>query len=261
MLDAGVHMLSTALDLLLEQQSERGLGQLIVVSSDSGAMTASIGTVLDAYVEHQLLSTYRVLVLADGAMRPIGNITSQNDADAVHTVLRRLMLTIKRDGAQLHLITAGFCRLSVLAVALAQTLFDEADAIWLLHTSEAYARRGALHPESLGDAQLIRVPDTRHSGYPPSEFERQRKFIDHDLSNRERQIVTLIARDRYTNRQIAHMLHLSDKTIENRLHADIFPRLRQFLGLAAYMPITRQDLIATFALYFAGQQRLSTFER
>lgn len=184
----------------------------------------------------------------DGAIIP--DIYTQEDADAVFTTLRRAVREQKRAGRLIHLNAAGGRKgMTLYAMAAAQMHFDAEDRLWLLASSEAFQASRALHPRSADDARLIPIPVYRFADRTRSEFERKRAFLNQRLTGRERQIVEGIARHRWTARQIADALDLSEKTVENRIYEDIFPELRAFLGRE---DVSRQDIVAEFAPYFAA---------
>lgn len=152
----------------------------------------------------------------------------------------------------------------------AQLLFDESDRCWHLMSEDRLIHEGALHAAAGEQVALVPVPVLLWSALPPvatalaltddpfqavalqhslvrhEERERLREWALRALSDAQRELLWLMAREGLSNDQLARRLFRSSSTIANQITA-ILREFRSFRRIPDKVYLDSRSLIATFA--------------
>lgn len=154
-------------------------------------------------------------------------ITSQDIEDAFNS-LYTLIRQHKQLGNTIHLCIAGGRKTTtVFALSVAYALFDDTDYIWHLVSHPSIIQSKAMHAST--GVQLISVPFL-NSPVDDDQRHHVTTFLNHVLTDVEREIVILMIREGLTNKEIADRLYKSIKTIANQL-TTIYEKMRLHFAL------------------------------
>jgi CRISPR-associated protein Csx14 len=209
----------------------------------------------------------------DGVYPP--DIATEQDAGAVFRTLYREVKRAKQQRHRVHLSVAGGRKvMSVYGMAVAQILFDDGDCLWHVLSEGKLLAEKRMHPATGDDIVLIPVPVLRWSSVSPALIlsktddpmqafqvqqawrdaetsQRKREFLERDLTDTERDLLTLLVREALPNAQLATRLRRSRKTVANQL-SSIFAKFAQHFPAAR---VDRSVLIAEFAPLLADTAR------
>ena len=164
--------------------------------------------------------------------------------------------------------------MTMFGMATAQLLFEESDRLWLLSSTDTFARGRALHRNQPKDAQLIPVPVLRWSRKltvlrmvvddPFEAIRQQQDLLDKEyrdrsqqfleqLTPRERQIVEVFVRDpSLSNAEIGskQAVALATQAVAS-FFTTIYDKAYSFYGLREAAKGKREVLVGLLAPYFS----------
>lgn len=274
-------VVTVTLDLLIEQGITFDEVVVIHTAPDQEKIKTALATLdrelASARYHARVLSYHPVLLQSEG--RPIQDIYTEQDAGAVFTLLYRQVLAQKTRHRIVHLNAAGGRKgMMIFGMATAQILFDDADCLWLLSSTEAFTQSRELHRRSPADARLIPIPVLRWSRIPQvftpllvyddpfQAINYQREFLDAEdrerkerflasLSEPERRIVEVLVRQTHrSNKEIGELLGYATHTVNNYL-TTIYDKARSFFGLRQEAAGKREVLVGLLASYFEWLDR------
>ena len=262
--------------LALDQLLARGcaIDQVVVVYTADDAVLqamARVASEFDGAVYSRV--TLRTVPIVDerGAVQ---DFRVDDDMRALQRALYREVREAKRQGRTVHFCVSGGRKvMGVMAMVVAQLLFDANDRVWHL-MSEGWQRGSEkrMHARSQDQIWLVPVPVLRWTDSagllavfgelddPEEALRRQeqlaraddlrraREFVEKKLTRAEREVVALTCRG-LDNAAIARRLHKSEATVANQL-TSAYSKLNEFLGFPERAP-DRAVLVATVGLYFA----------
>ena len=172
------------------------------------------------------------------AGKPIADITSADEANAVLQILYEQVSKWQGDDRRIHVCPAGGRKpMAMYAMLVAQLLFDDHDRLWMLISTEALRQSGLLHGR-YGESWLLPVPV--HTGLAA-----QHRFVT-SLPTAEREVLELLAREGLSFSEIGERRVTTERTVEAQLQS-----IRQKAGDAlGETSIDRQVLITQFAPYY-----------
>ncbi|MCS6859780.1 MAG: CRISPR-associated ring nuclease [Abditibacteriales bacterium] len=203
------------------------------------------------------------------------DITTEQDAGAVFSVLYREVLNAKRHGRRVHLSVAGGRKvMSVYGMAVAQLLFDGNDCLWHVLSEGKLLADKRMHAEAGDELILIPVPVLRWSSVSPAltlsktddpmqafqvqqdwrnaqETQHKREFLERVLTPAERELLTLLAREGLSNTALAARLRRSPRTVAHQL-TSIYAKFTDHFSLDR---ADRSGLIAAFAPLLSDKPR------
>ncbi len=175
---------------------------------------------------------------------PLPDVTTDHEINAAYEGLYSIIRRLKLSGAQLHLSLAGGRKtMAIFAFAVAQQLFEDNDYIWYLLSSERLRESRQMHVDNFDEIQLVEVPflnwrvpsSLRQQHHieglslqtPSPNMHRIMRFW-HQLSHSEKELVELLVKTGYTNKELASALHKSTSTIGNQLNT-IYAKLANIM--------------------------------
>lgn len=197
------------------------------------------------------------------------DIYSEEDAALILRVLYQELAKEKRRGHRVHLSLSGGRKvITAMGMVVAQLLLGEEDHVWHLLSIDRLQESRAMHARHPNEIKLIPIPVLRWSLLPSTVHElliwddpyraiqRQRelkekeqlKLLEHfwaTLTPTEREVVTVLVRERASNTALAQNLKRSPKTIANHLQ-NIYTKYRECLGLPEKTAV-RMRLVADLA--------------
>lgn len=180
------------------------------------------------YYQGRVLYIPHVLSNADGQLK---DIITPGEIEATHQHLYTLIRNHKQAGRVVHLgIAGGRKTLTVLAMAVAQTLFARSDHIWHLVSPESLLKSAQLHTDDLSQVYLLDVPLVNKSYLSTGNRSSADEFIQHHLTDAERELTQLLIREGLSNALLAHRLGKSSSTIANQL-TGIYRKLQDYYHL------------------------------
>lgn len=205
----------------------------------------------------------------------VADFQTETDTAALLRTLYRTVLREKRAGKLVHLSIAGGRKpMAVYGMVVAQLLFDEDDRLWhLLSEDWRPGDERVMHVRPGDRISLVPIPVLRWSTVSPvltelavredpweaiqtqrsiqqrEDHRHKQEFIEHHLSQAERELVRLACRG-LDNAAIAKQLHKSEKTVANQF-TRVYEKLHEWRGFRSDMSVNRAVLIAEFATYFA----------
>lgn len=271
-------VVTTSLDLLAAAGQRPHAVTVLHVAGDP-LVQAAVDAVSREFAAY---APYRALPLT---LAPIGGPWSPTDADgepadadAAFRAVYQAVLAAKRAGREVHVSVMGGRKiLAVYAMAVAQLLFDDADALWYVLAGGPFLAEARLHPAPADDAQLVSVPVMRWSHIAPmltdlsqvddpfQAIERQRAlrrrqalqtaraFVQTALTAGERRVVAVLVQHGASDHAIAAQLSLSPRTVERHL-GEAYAKAAGHWGLPA---VSRAQLVALLHLYYAADPAAS----
>ena len=200
------------------------------------------------------------------------------DDQDVKATLNTVFLALeeyKERGDLVHLLLAGGRKgMSAYATVAAQILFDVKDRMWHVLSTERFENSRAMHPNSTQDAHLVPIPVLWLGAFVPRiaglvretlrrdpyevgaalaevfDAEEKERFIRDGLSEREQQVLELLATQGATNEEMAGTLHLSVSRVE-KLIDGIWNKLPDQLRNAILRPEVERGNRTMLAIAFA----------
>ena len=263
-------LITLALDCL---QSRRSLPDEVIgihTRGDRPATAAALQTLRADIAQHYPHLKWHPLELSDG-QGPLEDVVSPAEIEIAFAALYAVVRTAKLSERNVHLLIAGGRRtLTVLAMAVAQMLFDVNDRLWHLASHPALEASGRLHAAPEEWARLIEIPVITWGQLSPAfdalrdvtdprqaidrlrqmglraHWERARDFVSSRLSPAQQRVVELLVRDGLSNEGIGARLHLSERTVEQHLRS-VFAAAADYWEMES---VTRTQLIALLNLYY-----------
>lgn len=255
---------------LLEARGET-IGEIRVVhtAADSGPVGRAV-KVLEGAIEPTRL---RMVPVIDGDV-PVQDVSTDADNRAVFSTLYREIRALKEQGRSIHFSVAGGRKpMAVYGMTVAQLLFDPEDRLWHLISAGSVFDEKRLWPQAGDDIHLISIPVVQWSIVKPimtrvgrmpdpwdaltqqnemrrwDAFSRRRDFIQHRLTEAEREVVSALVLEGLDNAGIAKRLFKSEKTVANQLYS-IYEKMGEYLGYREDIRVDRGLVIAELAPYF-----------
>jgi len=269
-------VVTIALQLLLAEGVPIEAAHVIHTSGAEPSMAASLKTLRGAFA-HPALRGVRLHLLPlmhDGF--PLADITTEQEALSTFRATYAHVRALKQQRHQIRFsLTGGRKVMSVYALAVAQLLFDERDALYYLISDGSLRdeRRLFLRP---GDrAELIQVPFMRWSADAAVMAEvlrlddplealargtaltrrtallRAETFCRHVLTPAEERVVALVVSEGLSNAQVARRLGRSPKTVANQL-SSAYAKLAEYLGREGERGVDRHALTVALHAYYAA---------
>jgi CRISPR-associated protein Csx14 len=262
--------------IVLDQLLARGyaIDQVVVVYTADDVVLqamARVASEFDGAVYRRVTLRTAPIVDERGAVQ---DFRGDDDMRALLRTLYREVREQKRNRRAVHLCVSGGRKvMGVMAMVVAQLLFDANDRVWHL-MSEGWTpgSEKRMHARSQDQIWLVPVPVLRWTDSagllaafgelddPEEAMRRQeelaraddlrraREFVEKKLTRAERDVVVLTCRG-LDNAAIARRLHKSQATVANQL-TSAYGKLNEFLGFPERAP-DRAVLVATVGLYFA----------
>lgn len=270
-------VVTAALDLLLRQNEN--ICSVHVVHTVAPA-NAAIQQAVQMLQEVASQAHYRAIPFAfhpiaatDG--QPFDDVESEAASQAAFRLLFKLVRQAKLNQQQVHLCIAGGRKVtSIFGMAVAQLLFEERDYLWHLHSSGDFLISKRLHPQRNDAVHLLRIPVALWSSVSPvlldlaqiedpyeayqrqrttklrQEYLRAREFVERKLTPNERQAVTLLVREMFSDEEIAQRLSKSRRTIEQQLRS-AYRKAKDYFKIGE---VGRVHLIALLKIYYTLEQ-------
>jgi CRISPR-associated protein Csx14 len=250
------------------------IDQVVVVYTADDAVLqamARVASEFDGTVYPRV--TLQTVPIAD-ARGAVQDFRVDDDMRALQRALYHEVREAKRQGRTVHLCVSGGRKvMGVMAMVVAQLLFDANDRVWHL-MSEGWTpgSEKRMHARPEDQVWLVPVPVLRWTDSagllavfgelddPEEALRRQeelaraddlrraREFVENKLTRAERGVVELTCRG-LDNAAIARRLSKSEATVANQL-TSAYSKLNEFLGFPERAP-DRTVLVATLGLYFA----------
>ena len=212
-------------------------------------------------------------VLFAGEKSVLDDFRTANDINSLLKTIYKVIKEYKQKRATIHLSVSGGRKvMGIMAMVVAQMLFNEEDRLWYLLT-EGWKPGDSqdMHINDQKSQLLIEVPVVRweeaslllgmEEFVSPMDLihwqeklinnkkmRRRREFVEHWLSKAEREVARLACWG-WDNATIARQLHKQERTVVNQL-TSIYGKLYEWLEFPEYR-IERSILIAELAPYFA----------
>jgi CRISPR-associated protein Csx14 len=212
--------------------------------------------------------------------RPIDDVHSDTDAEAVFTALFNAVQELKKRRYVIHLSIAGGRKsMSVYGMATAQLLFDSRDRLYHLFSSPEFEDLGLMHPRGPEDTWLVPIPVLPVSTVFPGmvtiltsreplrvlkvkqavmmmeERRNRREFVEGHLSPAERRLVealmeAIVLDNRsLSNSELARKLVITPRVVANRF-TDIYNKLGEYLELPTEEQVDRNILVHFLTPYY-----------
>ncbi len=205
---------------------------------------------------------------------PVSDLATPNEAAAYLRTLYHIVLVLKQAGCRVDLnLSGGRKPMSLLAMVVAQLLFNSDDRLWYLLSSDALrrVRPDATKPRRRGDpvrgaraaleqcfpvlTPLGGIDDPwdairyQQEHRLRADLVRKQEFVEHWLTPAERELAALATTSGLDNATLAERMGKSRKTINNQL-TSIYDKLHEFLGFRENVPTDRAVLAAELGPYF-----------
>ncbi len=261
-------VVTVTLDLL----AQKGVfpDRVIVLYTNAPTIQAAMLTL------RQAASTFQFLPLIDDLGVILEDIETP---DSVQSAFKGLFKTIHREklsGNVVHLsISGGRKPLSIFGMSAAQMLFDENDHIWYLISSGDFLKSKRLHPCPGDEATLVDIPvllwrvisplmsDLRTVDDPfqaldlirhmqlNEKLADSRAFVLGSLTPGELRVVEVLVTTGASDQEIAAMLSLSSRTVEQHLRSAYAKAADHW----QVENIGRAQLVALLQFYFSTKIR------
>ena len=186
---------------------------------------------------------------------PLLDIEGATDAETYYDGVLNVLQSYKEQHYQIHLMIAGGRKaMSIYAMLAASLVFEPPhDRVWtVLSPAKLLAQRGGYHvPIGMRDqVQIVELPVITSRvapGVSPKDVLRSRSnkraaFLA-KLSRQELALAELLTEQPYaTSKQLAELLHKSERTIENQFRS-IYDKMIGFLDLGERVSNKRQALL------------------
>jgi CRISPR-associated protein (TIGR02584 family) len=210
--------------------------------------------------------------------QPLSDITSPEQVRAAFRTLYAVVRAIKLDDQKVHLLIAGGRRtLTVAGMATAQMLFDDEDRLWHLASHPALEESGHLHVRPGEWCHLIPIPVIPWGRLSPvfavlkavedpfvaaqrlselrlrEQWDRARIFMLTQLSPAEKSVVELLVRDGLSQNEIADVLSLSPRTVEQHLRS-AYQKAEAHWDLET--DVRQPQLVRLLSIFFTNEIRI-----
>ena len=127
----------------------------------------------DFYVHEGVRCRFRRHLLRRPSGKPLRDVRTETDAEAVWMDVREVLRRLKGDGRDMHLVIAGGRRMiGFMALSAAMLLFGHMDKAWHMFTEPEFlerARDGAIRHDPSGEqVRLIQIPMVPWGAYFPT---------------------------------------------------------------------------------------------
>jgi RNA polymerase sigma factor (sigma-70 family) len=205
----------------------------------------------------------------------LGDITSPEEVQVAFRTLYAQVRATKLDEKKVHLLIAGGRRtLTVAGMATAQMLFDDEDRLWHLASHPDLEASGRLHAGAGEWCRLIPIPviawgrlspvfDALRSVDDPFEAARRlsnlrlreqwdqaRIFVLSKLSPAEQNVVKLLVKDGLRQNEIADILCISARTVEQHLRS-AYQKAEEHWDLENV--VNQTQLVRLLGIYFTNE--------
>jgi len=260
------------LDHLLKDGEK--IDEVVVIYTDTQGVRSALEVVQKEFESgnyYREIELRCVLVVSDEG--PVKDFCSEMDIRGLMGTLYREVRRLRKKGTVHFCISGGRKVMGIMGMVVAQLLFGPDDKVWHLVTEgwQPGSKR-CLHLPPEEKVWLVPVPVLRWSEGKilmetvselddpnkvalwyeklnrASQMKRKKEFIEHWLTQAEREVVCLVCRG-MGNAAIAAELFKSEQTVANQLRS-VYEKLREWLGCAEGN-VDRSRLIAEFAPYFA----------
>jgi|Deesub1362B_J571_1020462.scaffolds.fasta_scaffold00241_10 CRISPR-associated protein Csx14 len=204
---------------------------------------------------------------------PVADFDSRASLVSLYRCLRDLIASSRSRGLRVHLnISGGRKPMGICALLVAQLLFGPEDKLWYLISSRELVESRELLAERCS-YRLLEIPvplwteaeaflevlsryedpwaavELQRRIKHREEVERWRHFLADILTPAERKVVAELVLRGGTNKEIAHRLRKSHRTVEHQLES-AFRKLREFLDWPVKLPLNRLLLVKFLAPHF-----------
>ena len=220
------------------------------------------------------LTSCKFHLLMDETGSPLQDVDTIQAAHSFFRAIYQSVWSSKQSGCQVHLsISGGRKTMAMYGMATAQLLFDEDDYLWHLFSGGDFLSSKRFHPVAGDETYLVAVPILLWNDVSPAvkelsktsdpfealekvrqlrlqeKMETARIFVDVHLSSAERKVVRELVLEGMSDKEIAGMLYLSPRTVEQHLRS----AYRKAAEHWQMNTVTRSQLIALLQLYFSMQ--------
>ncbi len=225
-------VVTLVLDSLLAQKI--AIKEVVAVHTTPNAppVQQALGRLNDVFYEQKYYGSdidYRsyVFTSAKGALE---DAVTPQQIESVFNNMYLLMRQYKQQGDIIHLgIAGGRKTMALLAMSVAQALFESRDHVWHLVSSPEVLNSKTMHTKE--GVTLIDMPFRAHEWANAKEIEQAKTFFRYVLSEAERQVVRLLLEEGLNNAHISERLVKSKKTVANQL-TSIYEKCQEFYALS-----------------------------
>jgi CRISPR-associated protein Csx14 len=271
-----------ALDALLARGEPVEEVYVLHLSPRNGDASRSLAKLLQEFPNDTYAGRpcrFRRVTLADGTT-PLTDIRNAADAEATLRCVRGLLVELKTQGCRLHLCISGGRRMiGMLVMSMAALLCDHQDALWHMHTPDAFRARAdggaVMHAGPADGVQMIQAPLVPWGAYFPAlremaiapqvaiaqqlaaltaANEPACRLVYERLSEREREVLAAFAAG-LTPQGVAERLHISLGTVNTHKTA-ILSECRTAWGLGESPRLSYHFLREKFVAFLHSIGRL-----
>lgn len=248
-------VVTLTLDALLARGE--GINRVVVVHTDPGEPAIAVALRSLAaegpfYRDRGVVFDYVPVQGRAGVPR---DLVGEEEVEAAFRTLYRVVREAKKGGRRVHLSIAGGRKvLAAFGMAVAQLLLGPGDEVWHLLSEGGLLRSRRMHARQGEGVALVPVPFIPWSALAPGVAElvlredpwaamlqirawqerggwaQARLFLDRELTGAEKMVVELLVATGFSNQELARKLHLSPKTVANRI-STAREKARSFFGL------------------------------
>lgn len=267
---------------LLRQRGERvTCVQVLHTVSEDERIHVSGCTLRKAFLAPDLFGhvSLEMIPIRDPNAQPLRDIQTSADIQAAFRSIYRAVYKNKMEGCKLHFQMAGGRKpLGLFAMVTAQLLFEDTDHLWYLISEGEFLSSKRLHPLPEDTVSLLEIPVIPGSSLNPALFsplesddpyqvlsyqqelrikerlEKARTFVDESLTQAEERAVSLLVREGFGDQEIAALLTVSPRTIEQQLRS-AYAKAADFWDLEG---VNRAQLISLLNLYYSVTPQKNT---
>jgi len=265
-------VVTITLDHLLKDGEK--IDEVVVIYTDTKRVLDALSVVQKEFERESFYKGIElrcVPVVSDKGI--VKDFCSERDIRGLMGTLYREVRRLRKKGTVHFCISGGRKVMGIMGMVVAQLLFGPDDKVWHLITEgwQPGSER-CLHLSSGERVWLVPIPVLRWSEGKilmetvselddpnkvahwyeklnrASQMKRKKEFIEHWLTQAEREVVYLVCRG-LGNAAIAAELYKSEQTVANQLRS-VYEKFREWLGCTEGN-VDRSRLIAEFAPYFA----------
>lgn len=271
-------VITATLDLLISGGASITHVTVLHTASNERKMRSALQCLAQEITSDQYsgLGSCQFQLLVDPGGRSLNDVDTISGVQDFFRLIYQSVWSAKQAGQQVHLsISGGRKTMAIYGMAAAQMLFDEDDHLWYLLSGGEFLASKRLHPGDGDDAHLISIPVLLWTDVSPAvaalsqinnpfealdqvrqlrlqeKMETARIFVDIHLSSAERKVVRELVLEGMSDKEIAEMLYLSPRTVEQHLRS----AYRKAADYWQMETVTRTQLIALLQLYFSMQNR------
>lgn len=209
--------------------------------------------------------------------KALADITSDEEVQVAFREIYSQVRAAKLDDKKVHMLIAGGRRtLTVAGMATAQILFDDEDRLWHLASHPKLEESGNLHAGDDEWSRLIPIPvipwgrlspvfDVLQSVDDPfvaaqklgelrlrDQWDKARIFVLTRLSAAEKNVVELLVRNGLSQNEIAEVLSLSPRTVEQHLRS-AYQKAKEHWDLES--DVRQAQLVRLLSIFFTNEVR------